>query len=109
MPREPFGWVCLQVIDLRRSGAGSRTTFVAGVLPWRGDEPPSHERVRGLAAIEQALVSVEIFSKGHLEVVDHGHVVPDGLPSNFEHFDVGTRHRVWGWRTAIERARTAGA
>ena len=107
VPLETSGYACLQVIDVRRSGPGSRSTFVAGVMPWRGDEPPSREAVSGLIAREQALVPIEIFSAGQLEVVDEGAVVPSGLPSDFEHFGAGTRHRVWGWRTAIERARAA--
>lgn len=109
VPREPSGWACLQVIDVRRSGAGARTTFVAGVLPWRGEEPPTRQAVSGLAVSEHALVPIEIFSEGHLQVVDEGAALATGLPSNFEDLDVGTRHRVWGWRTAIERARNASS
>jgi hypothetical protein len=41
VPCEPSGSGCLQVVDLRRRGPGSLTTFVAGVLPWRGDHPPT--------------------------------------------------------------------
>lgn len=40
VPREPSGWACLQVADLNRRGPGARTTFVAGVLRWRGEGWP---------------------------------------------------------------------
>jgi hypothetical protein len=47
--------------------------------------------VSGLAATEQGVVHVDIFTKGGLIVVDGADVVPIGLPSNFatsasEHF-----------------------
>jgi hypothetical protein len=106
---EPSGWACLQVIDLRRSGAGARTAFVAGVLPWRGDEPPTRQAVIGVAASEHGLVPIEVFTEGGLQVVDEGDVVPTGLPSNFQDFGVGTHHKVWGWRTAIRRAQAASS
>jgi hypothetical protein len=106
-PASPSGWACLQVIDLRRSGPGARTTFVAGVLPWCGDEPPTRQAVSGLAASEQGFVTVEVFTQGGLRVVDEGDIVATGLPSNFRDADVGTHHKVWGWRTAIRRAQTA--
>lgn len=109
VPCEPSGWACLQVIDLRRRGAGARTTFVAGVLPWRGDEPPTRQAVSGVAARELGLVPIEVFTEGGLEVVDEGDVVATGLPSNFRDFSVGTHHKVWGWRTAIRRAQGAAS
>lgn len=109
VPCEPSGWACLQVIDVRRTGPGARTSFVAGVLPWRGDVPPTRQAVSGLAAREQGLVPVEVFTEGGLNVVDEGDVVARGLRSNFRDFGVGTHHRVWGWRTAIRRAQAAAS
>jgi hypothetical protein len=104
VPCEPPGWACLQVVDLKRTGAGARTSFVAGVLPWRGQAPPTRGDVAGLAATEQGLVRIELFTDGGLQVVDHAEVVSTGLPSNFRDQQVGTVHTVWGWKMAIERA-----
>jgi hypothetical protein len=104
VPREPSGWACLQVVDLIRSGPGARSTFVAGVLPWQGDEPPTQQAVSGLAACDQGLVHVQIFTEGGLEVVAAGHVVATDAPSNLRGFGMGSRHKVWGWQTAIRRA-----
>src|SRR3954447_25053767 len=72
VPCEPSGWACLQVVDLARSGPGMKSSFVVGVLPWRGDEPPTHLAVAGLAASEQGLVHVNLFTQGGLEVVGAG-------------------------------------
>ena len=94
-------------MELARRGRGSKTSFIAGVLPWRGDEPPTRQSVSGLTAIEQGLVPIELFTDGGLQVVDAGIVVSSGLPSNFKDFAVGTTHKVWGWRTAIRRAQAA--
>jgi hypothetical protein len=104
VPCEPSGWTCLQVVDLTQEGPGARTAFVAGVLPWAGDLPPTAESVDGLAAAEQGLVHVDLFKKGGLQVVDSAPVVPSGLPSNFRDFGMGTTSSVWGWRVAIRRA-----
>lgn len=71
-PCEPSGWACLQAIDLSRSGPGARTTLIAGVLPWRGDKPPTRQAVSGLVASDQGLVPIEVFTDGGLQVVDEG-------------------------------------
>jgi hypothetical protein len=81
---------------------------VAGVLPWRGQSPPTREAVTGLAATEQGLVPVEVFTKGGLQVVDQSEVISTDLPSNFRDFQVGTVDKVWGWQTAIRRALADG-
>ena len=104
---EPSGWACLQVVDLRRSGAGARMTFVAGVLPWRGEAPPTRDAVAGVDAVEHGLVRVDVFTHGGLQVVDRAEIVATGLPSNFRDMQVGTIHKVWGWKTAIRRAQAA--
>jgi hypothetical protein len=109
VPCEPSGWACLQVIDVRRSGPGARTTFVAGVLPWRGDGPPTRQAVSRLGASEMGLVPIEVFTDGGLQVVDQGDVVATDLPSNFRDLGVGTQHNVWGWRTAIRKAQAAAS
>ena len=108
VPGGASDWGCLQVVDVRRVGPGSRTTFVAGVLPWRGQSAPMRDDVAGLAAIEHGLVPVELFTKGGVEVVDHSELASSDLPSNFRDVEVGTIHKVWGWRTAIQKALAAG-
>jgi len=107
VPCEASHWACLQVIDLSRRGPGARTTFVAGVLPWRGDEPPTRDGVAGLSATQQGLVSIEIFTQGGLRVVDRSDVVAAGLASNLRDMKVGTVHKVWGWRSAMRKAQEA--
>jgi hypothetical protein len=107
VPCEPSGWACLQVVGLKREGAGARASFVAGVLPWRGDSPPTRDDVEGLAATEQGLVHIQLFTAGGLQVVDNAQVVPTDLPSNFRDMQVGAVHKVWGWKTAIRRAQAA--
>lgn len=104
VPGEASDWACLQVVDVKRDGPGSRTTFVAGVLPWRGESPPTREDVAGLTATQHGLVPVDLFTKGGLQVVDHSEVVPTDQPSNFRDMHVGTTHKVWGWQTAIRKA-----
>ena len=87
--------------------ACARTSLVAGVLPWRGQAPPTRGDVAGLAATAQGLVRIELFADGGLRVVDHAEVVSTGLPSNFRDMQVGTVHTVWEWKVAIEQAQAA--
>ena len=107
---EPDGWVCLQVVDLARSGPGSRTTFVVGVLPWSSTQsPPTPAAVAGLDATDQGLTRVELFTKGQAQVFGNLPVKDVGRPSNLRDFEVAMTHRVWGWRTAIRKAQAAAA
>lgn len=56
---------------------------------------------------EQGLTGIKLFTEGGLQVVANSAVVPSGLSSNYRDLDVGTVHHVWGWKTAVRRARTA--
>ncbi|HEX7738360.1 MAG TPA: hypothetical protein VF426_01790 [Marmoricola sp.] len=89
--------------DLKRTGTGSRTSLMVGVLPWVGEAPPTMEVVRDLKITEQGLTGVEIFTRGGLDVVGAAPVVDHGLPSNFSEHGIGVTVHVWGWRTAIEK------
>jgi hypothetical protein len=109
VPGDPTGWACLQVVDLERGGPGSIKNFVAGVLPWRGAEPPTALAVAGLAAVEQGLTRTELFTEGGLQVTGNAPVLDVGLSSNFRDFGVGTVHDVWGWRAAVRKAQAAAA
>ena len=97
-------WRCLQVIDLMRSGPGSRTCLVVGVLDWRGDTLPEAESVVGSNIVEQGLTRIEIFTDGGLRVTGTCEVTAHTHASNFRDFAVGDRHKVWGWRSAISHA-----
>jgi len=109
VPCEGGSWACLQIVEVKREGVGARSTFIAGTLPWGGSEPPAEEDVRGLAVTEQALTRIELFTDGGLQVVANSRVEPTTFASNYRDFEVGTKHRTWGWRAAIERARAAAA
>lgn len=104
VPCEASGWGCLQIVDLKRSGPGSLATFIAGVLPWYGVQPPTLDDVQGLAVVEQAMVHKKLFTEAGLQVVTSFPVIPTALTSNFRDRGVGTIHHVWGWRTAMRKA-----
>jgi len=112
VPCEPSAWGCLQVLEVTRTGPGTRSAFVAGLLPWRGPSPPTRLVVAGLAATEHALVGIEMFTKGGLQVVDQAVVVPTDRPSYFRDpgaAAVGMVHNVWGWQAAIRKAQTSSS
>lgn len=100
-------WAVLQVSALRRSGPGARTTLGVGVLPWRGDRQPTANAIEGLEFLEHGMTAIEIFTEGGAEVVDEAKLA-GGVQSNMHDMTVGTRHKVWGWRAALDRARSAG-
>ncbi|MDZ5146279.1 hypothetical protein [Microbacterium testaceum] len=106
VPLDDSAWGALHVVSLRRSGPVSRSAFVAGVLPWRGEAPPCAGDVEGLPVVAQALMGKELFTDGLLEIVANTPVVPTSLPNNFTDSGViGARVNVWGWRAAIGQVR----
>jgi hypothetical protein len=62
-------WACLQVVELKREGVGSRSTLMVGPLPWSGAAPPTDRDVEGLPVTEQGLTRIELFTEGGLQVV----------------------------------------
>lgn len=100
-------WGALQITDLLRSGPASRSSFVAGPLPWDGTEHPTANDVAGLAVTEQALIHTDLFRHGGFQVTANTTPASTGLPSSFRDHGVGTRTKVWGWRTAIQRVADA--
>lgn len=104
VPCEGGRWACLQVVELKREGVGARSTLIVGPLPWSGAEPPTARDVESLPVTEQGLTRIELFTEGGLQVVANSPGVPTAFASNYRDFAVGTRHHVWGWKTAIRKA-----
>ena len=77
------------------------------MLPWRGDRRPTAEAIADLEFVEHGMTAIEIFTDGGAEVVATG-ALAGGAQSNMLNMNVGVTHKVWGWRTAMERARSAG-
>ena len=103
LPSGGFG--AAQVRDVKRSGTGARTTFVAGVIEWRGEAPPTAEDLRGKRVLDQGLVSVDAFTKTETRLLGNQ---PDtkpaeGLTSAFRDFAVGTKTQTWGWKVLPQR------
>lgn len=108
VPLKDGGWGVLQVSAFRASASGSRirSTFSAGVLPWRGEGAPTRDAISGLQFLEHGLTPIKIFTEGRLEVVDTAPLA-GGVQSNLNDYSIGTTHSVWGWKTAIRRAQEA--
>ncbi|WDG19156.1 hypothetical protein [Microbacterium sp. Clip185] len=103
IPRTDGLWGALHVVDLRRSGVGSRVSFIAGVLPWRGTHAPTAQDVADMAVVEQALVGTALFREGGFQVTANVPVAPTSLPNNFRTTGIGSSVLVWGWRAAVGR------
>lgn len=82
---------------------------MVGNLPWGGAESPTERDVMGLEVTEQALTRIELFTEGGLQVVANSPLVPTVYASNYRDLEVGTKHRVWGWKAAIRKATAAAA
>ena len=107
IPYDDGSWAVLQVSSLR-TGLGSGSSFGVGVLPWRGPSPPTAADIEEIEFIEHGLTRIEIFREGGAVVVDTAPLAR-GPQSNLTDMNVGTVHKVWGWRTAMDRARSAGS
>lgn len=106
IPFNAGGWAVLQVSALRRTGPGARTTLGVGVLPWRGNQRPTAEAIVGLEFVEHGMTVIEIFTEGGAEVVAAA-TLAGGPQSTMLDMGIGVTHKLWGWRTAMERARSA--
>jgi hypothetical protein len=95
----------VQVRDVKRSGPGARTFFVAGVVEWRGEDDPSADDLHGQRVLAQGLVSVDVFVRGGATVLGNapGTEPVEGLTSAFRDFSVGTKTHTWGWKALPKR------
>jgi hypothetical protein len=90
---------CAQVTEVKRHGPGSRSTFIAGILAWRGLAAPTAEGIEGAAVLEQGLMRVEVFTTAGAVLL--GNVEPRfdvPLDSNYRDYHVGAVHHVYGYR-----------
>ena len=90
----------LQVRDVRRSGTGSLSVFVAGVVDWQAPAAPAAGDLPGRRVLAQGLVSIDVFTKGGAELLGNtSDTAPvAGLTSAFRDFHVGSITHTWGWK-----------
>ena len=105
VPCEPSGWAGLQVVEVKQSGVGSVKNFVAGALPWFGEDAPTRRSVRRLAAVPVGLTRTEIFTDAGCSVVGNAPVKKTRFDSHFGPKPVGTVLYSWGWQAALDIAR----
>jgi hypothetical protein len=99
----------MQVRDLKRSGPGARTTFVAGVIDWSGSDPPATSDLRGRRVVAQGLTRIEAFTESGAMVLGNAPdtVAEEGLTSSFRDFNVGDQTEAWGWKLLARRVESA--
>ncbi len=95
-------WACLQVLEL---APRKRKTFIAGLLDWRGDQPPSPDDVTSAAPLRRALTGIEVFTEGGLTVTGNVPPVDAGQEQWFGPSYIGKRTTVWGWKAAIDQVK----
>ena len=95
-------WGCLQVTDLE---PGARKDFWAGVVDWSGEQPPSEENTANAPILDSPLTRIEMFTEGGCLVTGNRPVIANGHASNRGVFDVGTVHRISGWKSRLRAAR----
>lgn len=90
----------LQVRDLQRSGPGSRSLLVAGVVDWRGRRAPGAVDLDGCRVLAQGLTGIRAFTEDGAQIIGNatGTVPVAGLTSSFRDHGVGTVTAVWGWK-----------
>lgn len=109
VPISSDAWTCLVVVELRRSGAGARTTLIAGTVDWYGTNEQAAADISELPIVEQGLTRIELFTQDGVRVV--GNIGPVSTPfdSNYRDYHIGAVHQVWGWKSALQRARRRAA
>jgi len=90
---------CAIVTDLKASGSGSRSNFIAGLVDWVGTVPPIAAEASGRHVFAQGMTRIEAITQTGSKVL--GSVrLPWGfkVAPNWHDFRVGTVHNVWGWK-----------
>ena len=93
-----------QVVDLRSSGPGSRTTFVVGILRWRGHALPDEAALDGTQVETVGVCPIEVWSENVSPILGNRPVtLAPGLGSPWADFSVGVKTSVWGARTVSRK------
>lgn len=73
-------FACGRVLGIDRAASyGSRTNFVAGVLDWVADVPPTNESIAGAPVIAASQVHFRAIGEGNGEMLGHRDLDLDGL------------------------------
>ena len=83
--------------------------FVAGALPWFGEDLPTPRSVRRVTAVKVGVTRTEIFTEGGCQVVGNAKVKTTRFDSHFGRKPVGTVLHVSGWEAALGIAREVAA
>jgi hypothetical protein len=90
-------------------GPTDRVGVVIALMDWSGDHEPTDADIAGLAVLEgQAKSRFEAISKNGGRVLGLRPLDLDGIvPIDPMDLRVGSKHRVWGWRTIFNLAEAA--
>jgi len=90
---------CAIVTDLKSTGVASRTTFVAGLVDWMGNSPPSRQEIARAAIFDQGLTRLEAINRSGSAILGSIPLPANlAISPNYRDSSVGTLHRVFGWK-----------
>lgn len=99
---DPSGWwACLQVVELEPR---VRSSWIYGLLPWRGWHEPAVADVHGLPPLHRGLTRMEVFTEGRLSVTGCTPPSDDGQELFHGPSYVGKSQRVTGWAACVRLA-----
>src|SRR5690606_29152708 len=83
-----------RVMAVPAFGRASRTGFVAGLMDWHGDAPPTADDLAGRQVLEQAETFFHAISRTGGAVLGERDLALESLSAMNPH---GKTVRVWGW------------
>lgn len=80
IPLSDGRYACGRVLDIDRDAAyGRRTSFLAGLMDWCGDTPPTAERIAGMRILEQGEAHIKTILENGGEILGCRRLEADGL------------------------------
>jgi len=80
VPLSDGRYACGRVLDISRDDAGGRMMFVAGLMDWVGDDPPTAESIHGASILN--------FGSAHIRTIrEHGQHILGIRPLETDDFE----------------------
>jgi hypothetical protein len=80
IPLRDGGYGCGRVLQLwMESGKCNRRLFLAGLMNWVGDDPPTAEAIAGRGVLDQGIVHIKTIAENAGEVLGLREPAPDGI------------------------------
>ena len=92
LPDGSFGAGCVVGLHLRNGKTSSRA-FIAGVVAWHGDSPPTADALGGKKIFQYAFAHIKTIIESGGQIIGKANIMLDDLPETAEALSISS----WGY------------